>query len=439
MGKKLTTKEFIKKAKNIHGDRYGYEEVEYKGNKEKVKIMCKEHGVFEQIPFKHLYNQGCRKCSKNAKYTTISFIEKAKLSHGYKYNYSKINYTNCKTKVTIICKEHGEFLQTPNSHLKGKGCKKCANKKLRTDRSMGKDEFIKKSIIAHKGIYSYEYVDYINCETKVKIKCELHGCFYQRPYCHLNGEGCKHCGIEKGSKKRFLTLEEFINRSIIIHGNKYVYEKTKYYGNNEKVKIICKIHGEFEQIPSNHLQGNGCPKCQKRILGTSEFIKESIMIHGDRYDYSIVDFTFSKKKIKIICKYHGLFEQIAIKHLCGQGCPKCNMNHGERSVENFLSKNNFSHDCQKYLEGCIHVNKLYFDFYLPDHNICIEYDGEQHFKSVEFFGGEEVFKLTKIRDEIKNEYCRIHGIRLIRIRYDEDIESRLYWELRNILRNNLVL
>lgn len=125
MSNKTTQEEFISKAREVHGDKYDYSKVEYKGNKNKVCIICPEHGEFWQLPSSHLKGAGCPNCSGNKKYTTKEFIEKARKIHGDKYDYSKVEYVNSETKVCIICPEHGEFWQKPARHLMGQGCPNC--------------------------------------------------------------------------------------------------------------------------------------------------------------------------------------------------------------------------------------------------------------------------------------------------------------------------
>lgn len=132
MSRKLTTDEFIQKAREVHGDKYDYSKVEYKSNKEKVCIICKEdgHGKFYQTLSSHLKGSGCPMCTvENRKYTTENFIKRAKEKHGNKYDYSKVDYKNNKEKICIICKEegHGEFYQAPSDHIQGKGCPRCGS------------------------------------------------------------------------------------------------------------------------------------------------------------------------------------------------------------------------------------------------------------------------------------------------------------------------
>ena len=183
------------------------------------------------------------------KLTTEGFINKAKKIHGDKYDYSKVEYVNAKTKVCIICPEHGEFWQTPDNHLKGFGCTKC-------------NSFIKKIKEVHNDKYNYSKVNYVDSKTKVCIICPKHGEFWQTPNAHLQGQGCPKCSIEYNKKRMSLTTEEFIKKAKEIHGDKYDYSKTDYINADTKVCIVCKKHGEFWQKPYKHLQGQGCPKCK---------------------------------------------------------------------------------------------------------------------------------------------------------------------------------
>jgi len=164
-------------------------------------------------------------------------------------------------RVNIICKIHGEFEQIASSHLTGAGCNKCAILKNANNMKSNNDEFIRKAIEIHKNKYDYSKVKYINNRTKVIILCKEHGEFEQIPNSHLLGIGCKKCGIVKNANNTRSNNKEFIKKSIVTHGNKYDYSKVDYIKHDLKVNIICKIHGDFEQAPSKHLYGQGCPKC----------------------------------------------------------------------------------------------------------------------------------------------------------------------------------
>ena len=274
---------------------------------------------------------------------TKLFIEKARKIHGDKYDYSKVEYKNCDTKVIIICKEHGEFSQIPYSHLSGRGCKKCANTNHSNNSRSNTKEFIEKSIIIHDDKYDYSKVEYIDNSTKIIIICKEHREFLQRPNNHLNGQGCINCGIENTKLKLCGNTEEFIQTAKEIHGDKYDYSKVIYKNSKLKIILICKEHEEFEQTPSQHLSGQGCKKCGienvtiNQTSNTHEFIEKARKIHGDKYDYSKVEYISAIDKVIIICKTHGEFLQQSSNHLSNKaGCNNCAI---ENRAENHKSNN----------------------------------------------------------------------------------------------------
>lgn len=358
--------------------------------------------------------------------TTEQFIEEAKKIHGDKYDYSLSNYINAKTKVKIICKEHGIFEQIPNCHINRKhGCPDCKYK-LRT---LSNEKFIEKSKIIHCNKYDYSLVNYKNNKTKVEIICKEHGIFKQKPNDHLNNHGCPYCvGL-----KRY-TNNNFIKKSKEIHSNKYDYSLVNYKNARTKVKIICPKHGIFEQMPYSHLKGYGCVICGKDNLRltNNDFIKKSKEIHDNKYDYSLINYNNNKTKIKIICPFHGVFNQEPQIHLNGGGCPVCNESKGEKQIRMILKNNNIKFQIQKTFKMCKFKYRLRFDFYLPDNNLCIEYDGRHHFEQCEYFGGYNGYKIQQKRDQIKNEYCKNNNINLLRIKYDENIEEKLFECLNSI-------
>nr|DAK04438.1 MAG TPA: restriction enzyme [Bacteriophage sp.] len=411
---KTSTKEdFIKKAREIHGQKYDYSKVEYVNNKTKVCINCREHGEFWQVPSNHIQGNNCPECAKIARsdsrrLSKEDFIKKAREKHKDKYDYSKVNYVNCETKVCIICTEpeHGEFWQIPSSHLNGNGCPKCGGCYVQT-----KEEFIIKAKEIHGDKYDYSKVEYVNNKTKVCINCREHGEFWQTPNAHLSGQGCSKC-----SGKYSPTKEEWIASARKVHGDKYDYSKVDYVNNATKVCIICPEHGVFKQAPYNHTQGQGCPTCGQIVrsdsnrYSLSDFIAEARKIHCDKYDYSKVDYVNSKTKVCIICPEHGKFLQVPSQHLIGQGCPKCNLSHLERSVMNYLDEHGFTYDYQKRFDW---LGRQSLDFYLPDYNVGIECQGGQHFFPVERFGGDKAFKNTLERDKRKKALCEEHDIKLL--------------------------
>ena len=257
------------------------------------------------------------------KSNTQQFINKAKLIHGDKYNYSKVEYINSKTKVCIICPIHGEFWQRPSSHLQGKGCLKCGFDKTASIKRLTREEFITKAKEVHDNKYDYSKVIYKNSDTKVEIICPTHGSFFQTPYHHLQGHGCKKCGDEAKSHKLKMNTTEFIIKAKEIHGNKYDYSKVKYDGVLEKVCIICPYHGEFWQTPDNHIQGCGCPECNQSHL--EKEIQQELEILNIEFEYNKkynflnglqLDFYIPSKKIAIECQ--GKQHFVSVKHFGGE-------------------------------------------------------------------------------------------------------------------------
>ncbi len=416
---KLSNKEdVIQQFKNVHGDRYDYSLVEYINSAKKVAIICPEHGEFEQTPNSHLNGRGCSKCAYIRKFDTQEkIIEEFKNAHGNKYDYSLVKYTSGKKYVKIICPEHGVFEQFADNHKIGSGCQKCSYDKKR----FTKEHVTKQFREVHGDKYDYSLVEYINDNTKIKINCSKHGIFKQTPQNHKNGRGCLGC--------HKTDLETFIKESNFIHNKFYNYDKVVYNIAAEKVTIVCPIHGDFEQSPASHKIGQGCPTCsnENRKLTTENFIEKSNIVHGNKYDYSKVDYTYNRNPVLIGCPKHGYFFQSPRTHLAGSSCPICRESTGESSIRVFLEKHEIFFEREKMYPDCIDVKKLKFDFYLPDFNICIEYDGIQHFKPVDVFGGREEFLQRQKKDKIKNLYCEDKNINLIRISYLEkdNIESIL--------------
>lgn len=290
--------------------------------------------------------------------------------------------------------------------------------------------FIEKSKKVHGNKYDYSLVDYKNAISKIKIICLIHGIFEQKPNNHLNKQGCPKCYYSLITSNN----DAFIKKAKFIHKDKYDYSEVKYVGAYINVKIKCSIHGIFEQTPHNHIHGTGCPKCAKNLkLNTNDFIKKAKFVHGNKYDYSEVKYVGNKEKIKIKCPIHGIFEQTPNNHLNNQGCSKCKQSKGENKIEEFLLKNNIKYYNQKTFNDCKHKRKLEFDFYLPEYNMCIEYDGKQHFEPIEYFGGDVILETQKKIDKIKNEYCKNNDINIIRIKYNENIEDNLKSLEKNIL------
>lgn len=344
------------------------------------------------------------------KLTTEKFIQKARIKHGEKYNYSKVNYIDAHTKVCIVCPEHGEFWQTPNSHLSGRGCPNCCA----FNHKYTKEDFIKKAIEKHGDKYDYSKVDYVNNETKVCIICPEHGEFWQKPSNHLHGQGCFKCFHENKVLK--YDTDSVIEKFKEIHGNKYDYSKVEYDGILNPITIICPSHGEFRQTPSLHMKGCGCPKCGElkkgdyKKLTTEEFIEKAKQIHGDKYDYSKVKYVDYDTHVDIICPKHGVFSQSPDSHLQGHGCNSCSIRHSthEEEISDFIKRNI---GCDVLINDRTVIKPLELDIYIPEKNTAIEINGIRW--HTEEFGKSKNYHLNKL------EKCNESGIKLIQIFEDE--------------------
>lgn len=251
--------------------------------------------------------------------TQNDFLAKARKRHGDKYDYSNTVYVRASDSVVIICPKHGNFSQAAGEHLRRSGCPHCA----REGRRGTTDQFIKKAKAVHGDKYDYCNVEYGNSNDVVEIICPKHGSFRQSPGSHLNGRGCYDCGLVSRANARRHTTEQFLRNAKAIHGDKYDYSNAVYLGAMDQVEIICREHGSFPQTPSSHLNGGGCPGCLGRNKSTEQFVEEAEAEHGDRYNYSKVEYKGSKIPVEINCPEHGDFPQTPNKHLMGQGCPEC--------------------------------------------------------------------------------------------------------------------
>lgn len=283
--------------------------------------------------------------------------------------------------------------------------------------------FIEKSNKIHNFLYNYDRTFYKNNDSMVIISCKRHGYFEQLARNHLKGHGCFKC------KNNFLTDIEFKELSINIHGNKYLYDLSVFNGYNKNIKIICKTHGVFEQLAKSHLNGNGCFKCSHDIKSKEIILERLNFIHDNKYLYD--DFDYNKKMsdifLNITCKIHGKFKQRLNNHFHQRnGCPFCKKSKGEEEITRILKKYNIIFEREKKFEKCKNIRKLSFDFYLPIKNVCIEFDGVQHFRPT--YGKEQLLNL-KINDKIKNDFCFENNIKLIRIKYNQDIEEEIFTKL----------
>jgi len=243
MGKR-TTSEFIERATLVHNSVYTYEYAEYINSKEFIIITCKHHGNFKQVANSHLNGHGCTKCAIRRKNSPEEFISKSEMVHDCFYDYSDVDYTNHRVKVSITCPIHGSFRQSPNAHIQGQGCPLCAIEKSKSNTY----DFIKKSINVHGGIYSYSKVEYLGSDKKVVITCPVHGDFKQNPYGHLKGEGCAKCGRETHwSRSNFIKKAK--NRNCTFYTLRCFNEDETFYKIGITMRDVKKRYACIKEMP----------------------------------------------------------------------------------------------------------------------------------------------------------------------------------------------
>lgn len=368
----ISQEEFMQRARKAWGDKYDLSRAVYRSYRDKIIIGCPEHGFVEigAGVFMHGY-RGCPECGRQASYLLLKnrvrtqgeFLEKMRAVHGDKYDFSKSVYVKYNHKVEVICPKHGVFFATPSSLTQGSGCPQCAKELISKQKKYTRDRFVKLATEKHNGFYDYSLVEYKTHNDKVQIICPKHGPFWQVASRHLLGVGCKKCGRDKCADKTAMSQEEFIERATEIHGGKYDYSLVKYKNTRTRVTIVCPKHGPFKQTPFSHLQG--------------------------------------------------------------QGCPDCRISFGEEAIGKYLEKRGVAFVREKKFKECAIKRPLKFDFFLPEKNACIEYQGVQHYKPVKFFGGVKDFKARCERDQAKRDFCKKNNIRLLEIRYDENVEEKL--------------
>lgn len=435
MKKSCPQEKFLAKSKKTHGDTYGYEEAIYTKSTAPVVIICRKHGRFSQIAAEHIRGRGCPHCANEKKYQnlfkcingekripkaglrkdTAKFIQEAKGVHGDVNDYSETEYLGSQKPVTIICRKHGRFVQIASEHLRGRGCPKCGRN------CVSISEFKKRVNKKHRGKYDLEKVVYKKLTDKVIIVCPLHGDFLQVARNHMKGQGCPKCASNAAYSN-----EIFRKKSEEQHGPTYGYERSVYRGAQEEVEITCGKHGSFFQIAASHWNGQGCPKCAGLNLSNEEYIALVDEVHEGKYLYTATTYMGGKYTITVTCPTHGDFQQKASTHRHGAGCPKCHQPKGERKVAAVLKKLNVQYVPQKTFEDCINPKtgrKLRFDFYLPEQDKTIEYDGESHFSPWRKYWDKEkavvAFQEAKYRDALKDEYFKGQENKFLRIHYKQ--------------------
>ena len=364
LSQRSSAKAFVISSQKIHGVRYDYSDVDYVNTMTKVIVICHAHGSFEVRPNSHLNGNGCPACGRisareNMALDYSKFLERAEKVHKDRYRYISESYVNYTSKMTMFCLEHGFFKQTPHSHISMKaGCPKCGNRQAGISNKKDWETVLELFKSVHGNRFAYDNSKYKDVSHKIRIKCDKHGWFEQKPYQHYGGAGCMKCSNEEVHENQKIGFEEFVRRSRAVHGAKYDYSSASYLDIFNPIIIKCPKHGEFFQIPLNHYRGSGCLKC--------------------------------------------------------------NSSRGENTIRLILEKFSLKFEEQKTFIELKHKSKLRCDFFVPVFNTVIEYNGIQHYEPVEAFGGEKAFLETQKRDALKHAYLKANGIELLIIRYDEN-------------------
>ena len=358
------------------------------------------------------------------------------MSEYWNYNENKdiksprhITLSNHK-KIYLNCPTCSKLLFITPAHIKeGKCCRDCGIKRSTDKRRKPVEQFVEEAKQKHGDKYDYSKVDYNNIHEKVIIVCKSHGEFHQTPGNHLRGVNCPKCGIETRTAIRKKPIEQFIEEATKIHGDKYDYSDVVYINSLTKISIICPLHGKFEQKPSVHLMDSACSICSHKEGGlknrktTEQFVEEAKQKHGDKYDYSKVDYNYTHENVVIVCNSHGEFRQKPVSHLRGAGCPMC-VNKTEAKMYETMKQIYPMMIRQFKQDWCKRLLHLPFDFCIPECKIIIELDGAQHFRQIRNWSSpEEQFENDKYKEDCANE----NGYSVIRLLQEDVFYDTYDW------------
>lgn len=361
---------------------------------------------------------GCKPCSRTESgrkraMTQEEFILRAKEAHGEKYDYSKVEYVNSQKHVTIICPAHGEFSQSANAHIRGQGCRQCSNGSSGDRNRLSQEEFLVRLTTLGTG-YGLEKVNYTSMDKPITLVCSDHGPFTARAGNALyRKSGCPKCARELTGLRSRKPLSYYVEKSRAVHGDRFEYLGIEYQGAAAYLRVLCRDHGEFLQLAQDHIKGVGCSKCAVEIYDHPSFINVATRVHGSRYDYSQAIYNKALSKVIICCKDHGPFTQTPSSHINGQGCPRCaNVGPSDAQVEIANFMRQFTDVME---EAPIGESRKRVDVFLPEYSLAIEYHG--------LIWHSTRFKSDPREDYKKHRQLEALGVRTIHIYEDE-------WELR---------
>lgn len=355
------------------------------------------------------------KLTKNVRLTTEEFINRAIEKHENKYDYSLSNYINGITKIKIICPTHGVFEQLPSAHIgRGDNCPKCGLEVRGNLNRTTKEEFIKRSNKIHNNKFDYSLIeDYKQLGEYLTIICPIHGEIKQNGHSHMRGSDCEKCSYEKRGVDYSISKENMLKR-FEEFSNDLIYDLSEYKNTNSKIKYICPLHGMLEQNAQKHLRGKKCWKCAKMIpwnkSNTTEFIEKAKLVHGDYYDYSLVDYNKNSEKVEIICKYHGSFMQQPNTHIDSLGgCPICSIitsNIKDYMVTVEDTKHIF---CSLYIMELMNDTEIFYKIgisrYIKKRIKGIHYDSNKVYKAKVFYNLDtSLFEAATLEQKLHKSY-----------------------------------
>lgn len=351
---RMTQEEFMDAASSVWGDRWDLSKVVYSGSQEKVVVVCKEHGDFQQIAASFLQGRvGCvecvsikrsntsrivlrkkppatlkRKVSTRKRMSTEAYKDKFISKFGSKYDLSKVEYLGNKVPVTIICPEHGEFSRAPKNMVNSNtACLECAGGRM----SRNSVETALREMWGDR--WDFSGTVFTTASGYFSAVCPEHGEFRQLTSKALSGTvGCDICS------GRRIDLNSFLSSSANLWGDRWDYSLVEFHDVRTEVTIICPSHGKFKQKPSLHLRGNvGCSRCSRQGMSSEEFVAEAKEVWGERWDFSKVEYQGAFQKVTVSCPLHGDFEQLPYYLLGGAvGCRKCSI--PTRTIDEVMEK-----------------------------------------------------------------------------------------------------
>lgn len=304
-----------------------------------------------------------------------TFIRRAQEVHGDKYDYGRAVYRGAKRKLTIVCPEHGAFEQEAWSHLSGRGCALCGDARIGELTRLSHDEFVERAKSVHGDTYDLSLINYDGMGKKVKVVCKVHGTFSVRAGNFIYKKtGCSRCKNLKTSERSRRSLQSYAEACSVKHGGRFTYVDLTYKNSAAYLTIVCHQHGEFQQLARDHLRGVGCVKCSKPVFDQQSFLRAASTTHDEKYDYSNAVYVSAFEKVKIVCPEHGEFLQAPTYHVNqSHGCPRCarvGPSSGQLEILEFLRGK-----ADAICEFPLVDSKKRLDIFIPSKNLAVEYHG----------------------------------------------------------------